>query len=239
MAKTLDFEALWPFDLGRFGTTKGNAPCFLEVAAFLKTGEFDDRALDNESGVLIDFIMGLQDAMPDRPRQKLKRFIPRFIGCADFSSELARRKYIMHQALWAWLPLALDAAGMKGLSDRFRYGACGIEEFLCEARECELPIIEEIVYAALHVWSERSSDAVIEACTELFGEIAKLNDDVIRQLCLANDAEVGRVPRIYGAATVTINGALKLGLQGSGLDPWVVREAAERFREAIATSAST
>jgi hypothetical protein len=142
MADTLDFEALWPFDLGRYGTMKGNPPCFLEVAEFLKTGDFDDGiALDDESFVLIDFIMRLQDAMPDAARQKLKRFIPRFIGCADSSCEAARRNYIVHQALWVWFPLALDAGGMKRPADNFRYGAWGIEELLCEALSCDLPMI--------------------------------------------------------------------------------------------------
>lgn len=112
MAETLDFEALWPFDLGRFGMTKGNAPCFLEVAWFLKTGELSKTMIfDEESEPLEELLQGVQDAMPDDKRQKLKQFIPRFIGCYDDTCERARREYILCQALWVWLPLALDAGG--------------------------------------------------------------------------------------------------------------------------------
>ena len=39
MAERLDFEALWPFELGRYRTSKGRLPCIFEVVSFLDTGE--------------------------------------------------------------------------------------------------------------------------------------------------------------------------------------------------------
>jgi hypothetical protein len=147
MAERLDFEALWPFELGRFGTTKGNAPCFLEVASFLKTGQFDDAiALDDESEALQQLIMEVQDGMPDAERQRLKGFIPRFIGSLDEEREAVRIAYLVRQGMTNWLPMALDASGFDWIASNLRKFE-GVESFLLEAlcKAEQLPIIEEIV----------------------------------------------------------------------------------------------
>jgi hypothetical protein len=110
--------------------------------------------------------------MPDDKRQKLKQFIPRFIGCYDDTCERARREYILCQALWVWLPLALDAGGLKKISDALRYAACDIEEFLDRAHRApdEIPIVSEAVDRARYAWSERGSERALVGCVELAGE---------------------------------------------------------------------
>lgn len=111
MAETLDFDALWPWPLGQFGNARSDSPCLLEVVSFLDTGELDWMP-ECVGDVLQDFLMAVQDAMPDAERQKLKRFIPRLIGCADEWADDARESYLRRKAITEWLPLALEAAGL-------------------------------------------------------------------------------------------------------------------------------
>jgi hypothetical protein len=61
----------------------------------------------------------------------------------------------------------------------------------------------------------------------------KLDDDMVRQLCLDGAEGVGRAKGIYHAVIKTIDAALKLGKEGPPLDPWVVAEAAARFQQAM------
>jgi hypothetical protein len=255
MEERLDFAALWPFELGRFGfgprptesdemvgyvPPRGDKACFLEVASFLKSGHFDDAvALDDESGKLGDFIMEVQDAMPDVERQRLKPFIPRFIDSLDVDKiEAARGKYLTIEALTVWLPMALEAGGLCDLAIEFRdtrtaMGACACLLEMAKEPSRDFPFLAEIIDASAAAWIGGDNTAAV---ARVAIEIMKVNEPAARRVCLGWRKEpefIGTVPGIYDAVINAIDGALKLGRQGPELDPWAVAEAVERFREVI------
>jgi hypothetical protein len=183
--------------------------------------------------------MDLQDAMPDAERQRLKRFIPRFIDCLDVEDvENARGRYLTVEALTVWLPMALDAAGFHDLAIEFRdardaMGACACLLEMAKEPSRDFPFLEEIIdaSAAASIGVDNTAGAARVAI-----EIMKVNEPAARRVCLGwrKEAEcIGTVPGIYDAVIDAIDGALKLGRQGPELDPWAVVEAVERFKQAI------
>jgi hypothetical protein len=246
MAETLDFAALWPFELGRYGVgAKGPMPCFLEVVWFLKTGRIDEPlALNDESEVLGDFIMDVQDGMPDDQRQKLKRFIPRFIGSWDEPAEDLRTVYLIYQAIGKWLPMVLEATNINWATEALRTHKSVPGTLL--ALKCDvalIPVVHEIVDDAWQLWGiwDGGIDGdIASGLARMAVEVMKLNDPMVRRLmlhendpCYEKPIDVAQVPGIYDAVIRAFGGALRQGKQGPPLDPWVVAEAAERFREAI------
>jgi hypothetical protein len=237
MAERLDFEGLWPFELGRFGTSKGNAPCIMELVSFLKTGTLDEEP-ECVSEVLFDFIQPIHDAMPDEERKRLVRFIPRLIDSVDKKREAARAGFLAAEALAVWLPLALEAAGLFELANDFRdaRGEIGVYSgLLRQAVEDteDIPFLADAVDDAATTWASQDHAIGPATAASVVVSIINGNDPVARKLCLglrAKEQDYGLVPGIYDAVINSIDGALALGKQGSELDPWVVTEAAERCR---------
>jgi hypothetical protein len=80
MPEQLDFGALWPVPPGRFGwTARGNAPCVMEIVAWLTTGAID-TAWPGVSPAIAEYIQAAQDALDDDARQKLLVLVPALIG---------------------------------------------------------------------------------------------------------------------------------------------------------------
>ncbi len=136
-------------------------------------------ALDDESELLGDFIMDLQDAMPDAERQRLKRFIPRFIDCLDVENvEDARGRYLTVEALTVWLPMALNAAGFYELAIEFRdardaVGACACLLEMAKEPSRDFPFLEEIIDASTAAWIGVDNTA---AAARVAIEIMKVNE---------------------------------------------------------------
>jgi hypothetical protein len=251
MAESLDFEALWPFKLHRFGTYRGDGPCVMEVVSFLDGGPIDDDDPSCVADALLVFVQHVHDAMPDDERQKLLRFVPRLLDSWDLAADLPRVHFLSVEALRNWLPLALEAGGFTHLAAQFTlpvFDLRGYRPFLAEARRVttDIPLLREaVIRASALVRCGRSAKVAAEVAIA----IMEINDPGRRRLllhenesyCVSEPIELGRVPGIYDAVLRSVHGALRLGCEGSRLDPWVVREAAERFREAIAnrTPAST
>jgi hypothetical protein len=242
MAQRLDFEALWPFELGQFGTSKGNAPCIFEVVSFLDTGVINDTP-ECVSDVLLDFIQPVHDAMPDAERQRLKRFIPRLLNCADEKMEAARSRWLVLKAITNFLPPALKAGGFREAAECVRVcepflkmSCSGVLPTVCEMTE-GIPLLGECTEAALAAYEVMDGGNASYAAAELAIRVMVLNDAPARRLMLREDGpkpiELGKVADIDDAIIKTIDAALNLGNQGADLDPWVVLEAAERFREVI------
>jgi hypothetical protein len=165
MAETLDFEALWPFELGRYGTSEGNAPCIFEVVSFLDTGEIDDVP-ECVSGVLRDFIEFVHDAMPDAERQRLKRFIPRLLNCADEKVEAARSRLLVLKAITNFLPPALKAGGFREAAECVRVcepflkmSCSGVLVTACEMTE-GIPLLGECTEAGSWVMGWTPPDGI-------------------------------------------------------------------------------
>jgi hypothetical protein len=216
----------------------------MEVVSFLDGGPIDDENTRCVAEPLLVFIQHVHDAMPDDERQKLLRFVPRLLDSCDLASDLPRVHFLSAEALRNWLPLALAAGGFTHLAGQFTlpvFDLTGYRPFLAEATRVtnDIPLLREaVIRASALVRSGRSPKLAAEAAIA----IMEINDPARRRLllhenepyCVSEPIELGRVPGIYDAVLRSVHGALRLGSEGSRLDPWVVREAAERFRQAIA-----
>ncbi len=192
---------------------------------------------------LADFVQHVHDAMPDAERQKLLRFVPRLLGSRDMLADGERAAYLANEALRNWLPLALEAGGFLQLAGDFALPAASLKSYrghLAEARKLtnEIPLLAEVVIAAVALVRWDCTAMSPNLAAEVAVAIMQMNDPAAREIRLYENApfcrfepiKLGRVPGIYDAILHSIDGALRLGCEGPGLDPWFVREAAERFR---------
>jgi|SRR5271165_3253141 len=221
MAETLDFEALWPFELGRYGTAKGQMPSIFAVVSFLKTGELIEEP-ECVSDVLLDFVLGIDYYLSDGARQNLKLFIPRLVDSWDESRERARIAFLADEAVCNWLPLALEGRWLFERAKELRAARGKIEGYrglLVGAKQelAEFSDITEIVGTTLIAWGCRNYCCFGDALSDVVGEM--MEDDL--------------APGIFDAVMNSIDGVLKLGKEGPELDAFYVLEAAERFREVI------
>jgi hypothetical protein len=106
---------LWPVPAGRFGwTARGNAPCLMEIVAWLTTGAID-TAWPGVSPSIAEYVQAAQDAMDDEARQKLLVLVPGLIRCSgDVDApeiEAARRLLFAQRSLSLLVTLVFEAAG--------------------------------------------------------------------------------------------------------------------------------
>jgi hypothetical protein len=86
--------------------------CLLDAVSYLEYGTLGDHP-ECVCPVIAAFGRGINDAMSDEGRQRLRVFIPRLVGTVDPDSEQARAEYLAWQAIRVFAPLALEAAGFK------------------------------------------------------------------------------------------------------------------------------
>ena len=109
---THDISNIWKLDLRR-----GNSPnpregaCLLDAVSWLEYGELGDHP-SCVCPVIAAFGRGINDALSDTSRQKLKAYIPRLVGTVDRSAVQARAEYLAWQAIRLFAPLALDCIGL-------------------------------------------------------------------------------------------------------------------------------
>jgi len=239
MAESLDLEALWPWPLGRYGTSKGNAPCLMEVVSLIGEGELDDNP-DCTGEVLIDFLIEMNDAMPDVARQKLLRVVPGLIGSVDELAEGMRGGWMVATAFQVWLPMALEAGGLPDLANEVRLTALNcdaVASILLKVEKATLhvriPMIGDCVEAAVIAWSYKDGVVGALGAANMASKVMALNDATARECCLPGGlkSKIGYAPGIYDSIVEAIEGALLLGKHGAALDPWEVMVAAQRFRE--------
>lgn len=115
-----DINDIWRFDLRR-GNSKDprNGACLLDAVSWLEYGTLGDHPAC-VCPVIAAFGRGINDAMSDIGRQRLKAFIPRLVGTVDPASEVARAEYLAWQAIRVFAPLALDAAGLHDQATALR-----------------------------------------------------------------------------------------------------------------------
>jgi hypothetical protein len=82
----------------------------LDAVSWLEYGTLGDHPAC-VCPVFAAFGRGVNDAMSDAGRQRLKLFIPRLVGTVDPAHERERAEYLAWQAIRVFAPLALDAVG--------------------------------------------------------------------------------------------------------------------------------
>ncbi|MDE2469558.1 MAG: hypothetical protein KGL35_12630, partial [Bradyrhizobium sp.] len=124
-----DLSTLWHFPL-RMGNSDDprNGACLLDAVSWLEYGTLGDHP-PCVCPVIAAFGRGINDAMSDTSRQRLRVFIPRLVGTVDPAAERARAEYLAWQAIRVFAPIALDAAGRREDAGRLR----GFEGTLADA----------------------------------------------------------------------------------------------------------
>ena len=115
-----NFQSLWQFPLRRGNSNDPrNGACLLDAVSWFEYGTLGDHPAC-VCPVIAAFGRGINDAMRDTARQRLRVFIPRLVGTADPASEQARAEYLAWQAIRVFAPLALDAAGLSSEAQKLR-----------------------------------------------------------------------------------------------------------------------
>ena len=115
-----DLSTLWRFPLRRGNSDDPrNGACLLDAVSWLEYGTLGDHPRC-VCPVIASFGRGINDAMTDAGRQRLRVFIPRLVGTVDPPAERARAEYLAWQAIRVFAPLALDAAGRHEDAARLR-----------------------------------------------------------------------------------------------------------------------
>ena len=123
---TIPIADLWRYDL-RAGNSDHprHGACLYDAANWLLYGRIGDDP-PCACPVIRKYAIGLNDAMPDPVRQRLKPFILRVIGNRDQAAEPARLRLIVLETARRILPLALDhlptqQAALRALPDDAPY----------------------------------------------------------------------------------------------------------------------
>jgi len=122
-----EINDIWKFDL-----RKGNSDdpregaCLLDAVSWLEYGTLGDHPAC-VCPVIAAFGRGINDAMSDEGRQRLKLYIPRLVGTVDPAHEQERAEYLAWQAIRVFAPIALDAAGLHEHASHLRNFAGSLE----------------------------------------------------------------------------------------------------------------
>ena len=108
----MDITDIWKFVLRR-GASRDprQGACLLDAVSWLEYGTLGDHP-PCVCPVIAAFGRGINDAMSDAGRQRLRAFIPRLVGTVDPSAEKKRGEFLAWQAINVFAPLALEAAGL-------------------------------------------------------------------------------------------------------------------------------
>jgi hypothetical protein len=250
MPEQLDFGALWPVPPGRFGwTARGNAPCVMEIVAWLTTGAID-TAWPGVSPAIAEYIQAAQDALDDDARQKLLVLVPALIGCATEDDppeiELSRCVLLAQRSLSLLVPLALQAAGWSEQAEAVRASAGAFEEIRGLLREAAVyvgpnPLLTEVINRALKVVTAADhqkpfSRALLPVrAGELAVTVIQCNDAPARRLLLGEHPRMRFLELLEQAIITIIEEAIGLVKRPPPFnDPWEVLDAGERFKIALA-----
>ena len=124
----IDINTIWQFDLRR-GNSRNprDGACLLDAVSWFEYGTLGDHPAC-VCPVIAAFARGINDAMSEVGRQRLKIYIPRLVGTVDPTSEQARAEYLAWQAIRVFAPLALDAAGLKREANKLRHSQGSLNE---------------------------------------------------------------------------------------------------------------
>jgi hypothetical protein len=107
----MNVNEIWKFKLRRGNSANPReGACLLDAVSWLEYGTLGDHPAC-VCPVIAAFGRGINDAMSDEGRQRLKLFIPRLVGTVDPEHERERAEYLAWQAIRVFAPLALDAVG--------------------------------------------------------------------------------------------------------------------------------
>ena len=109
----MDIADIWKFELRRGNSDDPrNGACLLDAVSWLEYGQLGDRPAC-VCPVHAAFARGINDAMSNKGRQRLRVFIPRLVGTVDKASEKARGEFLAWQAIRVFAPIALRATGLR------------------------------------------------------------------------------------------------------------------------------
>jgi len=94
-----------------------------------------------------------------------------------------------------------------------------------------IPLVWECVEESVVAWSVKDGAIGARAAAPVAQRIIMLNDDSARRVCSVKQDEVGYALGIYQAVIEAIDGALKLGKQGTDLDRSVTKYTDHKTRE--------
>jgi hypothetical protein len=150
---------IWQFDLRR-GASKHprDGACLLDAVSWFEYGKLGDHP-PCVCPVLAAYGRGINDAMSDTDRQRLKPYIIRLAGTVDPAAEVRRAEFLAWQAIRVFAPLALDAAGLDTEAARLRAAKGSLAEAAAEA-EAAARVAEAA--SAAGAWAARV-DAMLSA----------------------------------------------------------------------------
>ncbi len=129
-----DLNNLWKYELcsGNSDAPR-NGACLMDAVSWLEYGRLGDHP-ECVCPVIATFGRGINDAMSNKGRQRLRVFIPRLVGTVDPKNEKARGEYLAWQAIRVFAPLALNVAGLKNEASVLRNFSGGLDTANAAAR---------------------------------------------------------------------------------------------------------
>src|SRR6185437_8674407 len=207
-----DIGNLWKFDLRKGNSNDPrNGACVMDAVSWFEYGKLGDHP-ECVCPVIAAFVRPVNDFLDDANRQRLKLYIPRFVGTVDPASEQARAEYLAWQAIRVFAPIALDAAGLKDQAARLR-------EFKGTLKEAPQAVweAEAAAWAAAEAAAARARAAAAEAGAARAAAGAAAE---------AAEAAAADKRSITAAVFAALDGVLAIGCQAEPIE-------AARFQQAV------
>lgn len=204
----MNVKNIWKFALRRGNShDPRNGACLLDAVSWLEYGTLGDHP-PCVCPVIAAFGRGINDAMSDAGRQRLRVFIPRLVGTVDPGAERERAEYLAWQAIRVFAPLALDAAGLSAEAEKLRSFDGDLKATVYTAYAAAICA----GYAGGHAAAGRYCDAAYWACDAAAGAAGAADRTVVEDAMIA-----------------ALDGVLKIGRQAEPIIPTRLVEAARSF----------
>jgi hypothetical protein len=211
----MNINNIWKFHL-----RKGDSPrpqdgaCLLDAVSWFEYGRLGDHP-PCVCPVIAAFGRGINDAMNDEGRQRLKIFIPRLIGTVDPEHEQARAEYLAWQAIRVFAPLALDASGRTTEAAKLR----AFEGSLAYAADAAYAAARAADGAAEAAWAADAARAA-DGAARVAARAAYAARVAARAAARAAYAArvAARAARAEDAMIAALDGVLKIGRQAEPIE---------------------
>lgn len=201
-------DQIWQFDLRKGSSfNPRDGACLLDAVSWLVYGTLGDHPAC-VCPVLAAFGRGVNDAMSNAGRQRLKNFILRLVDTVDPASEQARVEYLLWQAIHVFAPLTLNATG-----------------FLSEANQLRSGLQVAGAKAWVTAWASARAETT-ERAAEWVAETVG-----IAAWAAARAAQSTR-SNVEDAMITSLDGVLKIGRQAKKMSPTQIEQANRLFAEA-------
>jgi hypothetical protein len=217
-----NINEIWKFNL-RQGNSNDprNGACLLDAVSWFEYGRLGDSPAC-VCPVIRAFARGINDAMNDADRQRLKVFIPRLVGTVDPEAEQTRAEYLAWQAIRVFAPLALDAAGLRDEAERMRTFSGSLRDAGAAADAGTTAVCDAV--------AARTTRAVRAArAAYAYAAYAAEASAATRTADAAAYAAQAAAAQTTDVMIAALDGVLKIGRQAELIEPARFAEANERF----------